>query len=95
MTRCLGKYVPPAQPFQFPLPDSPKALPDFTKVRTEIIQVMTTRSSHLEPDMVDGKPYYGAVFAMLAWRCASTFRATDYRGGCNGARIRFAPEKDW
>ncbi len=31
----------------------------------------------------------------VAWASASSFRASDMRGGANGARIALAPQKDW
>jgi len=92
VTRCLGPLTPPAQPFQAPLPEPPAKLADFDSVRLRIIDALTTEQPEVLP-MVDGS--YGPEFVRLAWRCASTFRASDYQGGCNGARIRMSPQKDW
>jgi catalase-peroxidase len=36
-----------------------------------------------------------AQLVSTAWASASTFRASDKRGGANGARLRLAPQKDW
>jgi hypothetical protein len=83
-TRCIGNMVPEPQPFQFTLPASPKPLPDYIPV----FKAINDHIAGTGTDHVNG-------FIKLALNCASTFRSTDYRGGCNGARIRFSPEIDW
>ena len=37
----------------------------------------------------------GSQLVFAAWASAASFRATDKRGGANGARLRLAPQKDW
>jgi len=86
VTRCAGKDTPPPQPFQFPLPPPmpPSALAPASEVRSAISDAVAAGSARA-----------AALLPALAWQCASTFRLTDYQGGCNGARIRFAPQRDW
>ena len=68
--------APPAQPWQNPLPERTEPLPDFALVRQIIRAILRSVGEAT------------GLFTRLAWQCASSFRATDYLGGCNGARIR-------
>jgi len=95
VSRCVGPFVPPAQPFQNPLPPTPATLPNFNLVQNAIKTAIFTNTTVLPADMYNNQAYYGAVFVHLAWQCSSTFRHTDYQGGCNGARIRFPPQTSW
>jgi catalase-peroxidase len=83
VSRCIGDNIPPAQNFQSPLPAAAATKPDYVGVRTQI------------QNLLDADEANTAAFVNLAYQCASTYRATDYKGGCNGARIRFSPEADW
>lgn len=94
--RCAGPWVPPPQPFQFPLPAAPAKLSDFERVKAAIRPLLFQGSSLLVPDtLANGTPYYGALFVHMAWQCASSFRLSDYQGGCSGARIRFPPQSKY
>ena len=82
-TRCLGPLVP-AEPqlWQDPVPDVTHELigeQDIAALQGRILESGLTISQ----------------LVATAWASAATFRATDKRGGANGARIRLAPQKDW
>ena len=81
--RCIGDLVPEPQDFQHNLPSAPDKLPDYVPVAEKIEGNFA--------DDADARK----MFIRLALNCASTFRATDYRGGCNGGRIRFPPQSEW
>ena len=76
-TRLLGPMIPPPKEWQFPLPDPPIELADMKMVENAIIKALCKQSS------------MEVLLLRLAMNSASTFRHTDYLGGCNGARIRF------
>ncbi|CAN0364389.1 unnamed protein product, partial [Pylaiella littoralis] len=83
VTRCAGPDVPPAQPFQLPLPVAPADLPSYDGAKEKIQEIITS------------DPSYASLFVTLAHQCAATYRVTDNVGGCNGARITFSPQSDW
>ena len=80
-SRCTGDNVPPPQDWQYPLPVRELELPDFDTIKKDVRPLLTSSSK--------------GSFLRLAWQCMSTFRSTDYLGGCNGARIRFEPQSGW
>ena len=79
-TRCVGSLTPPAQPFQMPLPSPPSGGFDVAAVSADLAKAIAE------------KPIHATLFTRLALACATTFRTTDYVGGCNGGTIRFAAE---
>ena len=81
-SRYLGPDVPKEDLiWQDPIPEV-----DYTLSESEIEELKTKLlNSGLTP----------TELINTAWDSARTFRASDFRGGANGARIRLAPQKDW
>jgi catalase-peroxidase len=79
----LGPEVPAEDLiWQDPVPQRDHALIDAHEIATLKAQVLATELSVSE-------------LMQTAWASASSYRCSDKRGGSNGARIRFAPMKDW
>ena len=83
VTRYLGPWVPEPQLWQDPVPPVDHWLVD--RGGPHRAEGVAARLRAV------GAPSWSAT----AWASASSFRATDKRGGANGARIRLAPQKDW
>ena len=83
VSRYLGPLVPAEQQlWQDPIPDVDHELIGEQDVAGLKAQILASGLSI-------------AQLVRTAWASAATFRGTDKRGGANGARIRFAPQKDW
>ncbi|MDX2091505.1 MAG: catalase/peroxidase HPI [Kofleriaceae bacterium] len=82
LSRYLGPWVAAPQLWQDPVPpvEHPLVGPnDIAALKQQIL----------------GSGLSIAELVSVAWRSAASFRATDKRGGANGARIRLSPQKDW
>jgi len=81
--RYLGPEVPAeALSWQDPLPEAagdPIGATEIAQLRERILASGLTISQ----------------LVSTAWASASTFRGSDKRGGANGARIRFEPQRSW
>ena len=82
ISRYLGPWVAEPQLWQDPVPPVDHELVDAADVEGLKHRILATGLSV-------------AQLVSTAWASAASFRATDKRGGANGARIRLAPQKDW
>ena len=82
-TRYLGKLAPKdIFIWQDPVPQLDHALIDQNNIA--LLKTKLLSSGIGEQQLI-----------ATAWASASSFRASDKRGGANGARIRLSPQKDW
>ena len=83
-SRCINPDAPKGLAWQYDLSDFPGTASDaeINEIKDKLKDMMTDESK------ING-------FIRLSWQCSSSFRITDYLGGCNGARIRHSPQTEW
>jgi catalase-peroxidase len=82
-TRYLGSEVPKEEfIWQDPIPKADYKMIDEKDI--EKLKALIIKENISISDLVS-----------TAWKSASTFRGSDFRGGANGARIRLKPQIDW
>jgi catalase-peroxidase len=82
VSRFLGPWVAEPQLWQDPVPAVDHELvtdDDVTALKARVLESGLTT----------------AQLVSTAWASAASFRATDKRGGANGARIRLEPQRGW
>ncbi len=81
--RYIGKNIP-AESFKWQDP-----IPNFNHDLVSEKHISDLKKQILSSDLNVSE------LVRTAWAAASSYRATDMRGGANGARIQLAPQKDW
>ena len=64
---------------------------EFNTVRDELKSLMLDSKDEWPADYGTYAPF----FIRLAWHCSGSYRTSDGRGGCDGGRQRFDPERSW
>ena len=71
-------------------------LADLRAVRNDIIDLINSNQTFWPADTFsNNQSSYGPFFIRQAWHCAGSYRIYDGRGGCDGGRQRFEPERSW